>query len=521
MKTLGFLLLAAGAAHGQSYTTFDPPGATASSAIAINNPGQILGSYTDVAGSSHCYLRSANGATLTTIDPPAAALPGTFACSGMNNLGQIVGSFRDASGLRFYIRSASGEFTVFDPPGTPYGGAAATGINDRGEVVGTPASPPYGGVGFLRHSDGTMEVLSSSVGNIVPMSINNKGEIGGWVLNGSSQGTQHGFLRTADGVYTKYDLPGTISYTRISAVNNVGQIAGFSVSGPGFVRNADGTVLVLDQHPVNGINDSGVVVGTVFDGKTNHAYIGTPGPSSGAPKIRTGLPGAMKALALSGDRGGIAPGTWIEIYGENLAPGTRSWRTSDFRGERAPTALDGVSVTVGGVPAYVSYISPQQVNAFVPSTVTAGESQVVLTNGSGSTVPYPVYLSASSPSLFTVPLDLISGYAVGISQPVKPGDVIVLYGAGFGAVTPAVADGTVAPGPASLVASVSISFADQTGNVAAKVLYAGAAPGLVGVYQFNVVVPEVKSSFGYVTVYMNVDRGPTIGPRYAMIPVAQ
>jgi uncharacterized protein (TIGR03437 family) len=55
----------------------------------------------------------------------------------------------------------------------------------------------------------------------------------------------------------------------------------------------------------------------------------------------------------------LAPGTWFEIYGTNLSATSRGWATSDFNGFSAPSSLDGVSVTVDGVPAYVDYVSPR------------------------------------------------------------------------------------------------------------------------------------------------------------------
>src|SRR5216110_616439 len=51
-----------------------------------------------------------------------------------------------------------------------------------------------------------------------------------------------------------------------------------------------------------------------------------------------------------------APGSFIEIYGTNLAGTTRGWATDDFTNGNAPTSLDGVTVTVGGKPAYIIYV---------------------------------------------------------------------------------------------------------------------------------------------------------------------
>ena len=82
------------------------------------------------------------------------------------------------------------------------------------------------------------------------------------------------------------------------------------------------------------------------------------------------------------------PGSWIEIYGSNLAATTRSWAGTDFSNGKAPTSLDGVSVTIAGQPAYVSYVSPGQINAQVPAGVPAsGLAPVVVTYQNESSTP--------------------------------------------------------------------------------------------------------------------------------------
>ena len=45
----------------------------------------------------------------------------------------------------------------------------------------------------------------------------------------------------------------------------------------------------------------------------------------------------------------VAPGSWIEIYGTNLAIDDRLWAASDFQGATAPTSLDGTTVTIASV----------------------------------------------------------------------------------------------------------------------------------------------------------------------------
>src|SRR5882724_12413088 len=73
-----------------------------------------------------------------------------------------------------------------------------------------------------------------------------------------------------------------------------------------------------------------------------------------------------------------APGSFIEIYGTNLAGTSRGWATDDFTNGNAPTSLDGVTVTVGGKPAYISYVSPGQVNVQVPADVVSDQPVPVI-----------------------------------------------------------------------------------------------------------------------------------------------
>jgi hypothetical protein len=50
----------------------------------------------------------------------------------------------------------------------------------------------------------------------------------------------------------------------------------------------------------------------------------------------------MSASAF-GEFTSVSPGSWIEIYGSNLASDTRGWTTADFTGNTGPTSLDGTS----------------------------------------------------------------------------------------------------------------------------------------------------------------------------------
>ena len=74
-------------------------------------------------------------------------------------------------------------------------------------------------------------------------------------------------------------------------------------------------------------------------------------------------------VPLSGSVPVIQAGSWISIYGTSLAGGTESWN-GDF-----PTSLAGVSVTINGKPAYLSYVSPTQINVQAPGRYSDGNRQ--------------------------------------------------------------------------------------------------------------------------------------------------
>jgi uncharacterized protein (TIGR03437 family) len=205
----------------------------------------------------------------------------------------------------------------------------------------------------------------------------------------------------------------------------------------------------------------------------------------------------------------FAPGSWIEIYGTSLASGTATWTGSEFNGVNAPTMVSGTSVTIGGQQAFVDYVSPLQVNVQVPGGVATGAQSLVLTTGIGSSAPFPVTVDATEPGLLAPPGFIIGGtqYVVaqfgdgsyvlppgalsGItSERATPGDTIVIYGIGFGSVTPNTPPGQISEQATVLASTLNVSIGGQS----AMVVYDGLAPGYVGLYQFNIVVPQVPAS---------------------------
>jgi uncharacterized protein (TIGR03437 family) len=190
----------------------------------------------------------------------------------------------------------------------------------------------------------------------------------------------------------------------------------------------------------------------------------------------------------AGGEAGVSPGSWISIYGSNFAGAARTMANSDLVNGAMPTSLGGVSVRIDGKAAFVYYVSPTQINVIVPDDATAGNVAVTVTNASGTSSPVTVALQPVLPGLF-----VSSGYAVGVrvgdgaavaGMAVKAGDVLELYGTGFGPTSPAVASGAVFSGAYQAANPVTVTI----GGIAAPVSWAGLIGA--GLYQINVTVPS-------------------------------
>jgi uncharacterized protein (TIGR03118 family) len=192
----------------------------------------------------------------------------------------------------------------------------------------------------------------------------------------------------------------------------------------------------------------------------------------------------------------IAPGSFATIFGNGLAATTRTWGSTDFVNGKLPVQLDGVSVMIDGKPAYVYYVSPSQIDVIAPADSTSGSVGVVVTNNGSVSASSSVVLQSVAPAFFSVGKYAIATHANGSlagsasvlpgATPAIPGEVIVLYGTGFGPTNPAV-DGLVVSSPASLVANPVVTI----GGAAATVQFAGRSAA--GLDQINVTVPNLPA----------------------------
>ncbi len=234
------------------------------------------------------------------------------------------------------------------------------------------------------------------------------------------------------------------------------------------------------------------------------AFAGTPAPrnrtrsvttAQAQPTIKTG-----GIVPIFGTVDMIQPGEWVSIYGQDLATQTATWK-GDF-----PVSLGGVSVTINGKPAFLSYVSPTQINLQAPDDTASGSVAVVITSNTGR-VAATVKMGQVSPSFSLLYKDLVAGiilrsngsgaYGGGsydILGPTgnsfgyrtvaaNPGDTVELFGVGFGPTNPPVAAGKPFSGAAPAKDGVSLYI----NNVPVIPSFVGLSSA--GLFQINLVVP--------------------------------
>jgi uncharacterized protein (TIGR03437 family) len=206
--------------------------------------------------------------------------------------------------------------------------------------------------------------------------------------------------------------------------------------------------------------------------------------------------GISAVVSAASFQSGISAGGWIAILGNGLASKTDTWDNA-IVGDNLPTSLDGVTVNVGGSPAYVSYISPTQINALAPN-LAPGNVSVTVKNSTGAGMTATAAVQAVQPSFFqwgnyvvATRLDYTfaakNGTIPGLTTvPARRGETIILWGTGFGPTNPSAPVGVEVPSGATYYTANPVTV---TMGVGATVLGAALTPGDAGLYQVAVQIP--------------------------------
>jgi len=223
-----------------------------SCALAVNEKGLVAG-------------RAATGELVVWNGKSVTRLGVHGNVASINDDGVVAGSYSDTGRTRGFVYrdGVLQDVGALGNDSGPSSSTAATGINAKGEVVGSS-----NGHAFL-YTGGALRDLGSLGGNnSVAKGINDRGQVVGFSANAHGQPSPFFY----DG--TMRALPGD-AFSEAVAINNRVQIVGSGEGRYGFLV-ADGQVTALDLLPSvrakgwhhlepTGLNDHGWIVGTAMN----------------------------------------------------------------------------------------------------------------------------------------------------------------------------------------------------------------------------------------------------------------
>jgi uncharacterized protein (TIGR03437 family) len=243
------------------------------------------------------------------------------------------------------------------------------------------------------------------------------------------------------------------------------------------------------------------------------------------PKLRTVSNGASFQPPISSNAMISALGLDFQVSGYRRSVGLGDLENNNTT---FPTVLGCVAIEVTGpgitqpVRLPIAYVQQDQINAQLPEFTGTGPVTLTVILNPDQENQFksdPATLAAQqafAPAFFIVPNSTtiaaqIANTSIPVADPslvpggqlAKPGEIVTLYGTGFGDTKPFVATGTLATGAAQLVNPITVTVGTAT-LPASDVLYAGASPGsITGLYQFNVRLPTSTPS-GNVPVTISI-----------------
>jgi uncharacterized protein (TIGR03437 family) len=184
----------------------------------------------------------------------------------------------------------------------------------------------------------------------------------------------------------------------------------------------------------------------------------------------------------------IADKAIIAVFGSGLATSTQAATSLPL-----PTTLAGATARVNGRAAPLFFVSPGQINFQIPAGTALGNAFVTVSCGDNASAPVTIFLMAAAPSIFTAnatgagaaaAVDALTGAPPPFNATRAGGEpnIIAVFGTGLG------------PDATDVDGNVNASVQATIDGRPVTVLYAGRAPGFVGLNQFNVMFPAGISS---------------------------
>lgn len=243
----------------------------------VNDAGQVLG---NVGATAALW----DGRRTVLVAP----LPGDdyVYLSGLNERGDVVGTSGQFGGVsRAFLRAKGGAVTVLSAPGVS---AGASSLNDLRQVVGY-VDDAGTQQAVLWDTDGSVRALPSLAGaggHTLAVDVNNRGDVVGYSYEGPATGLSHAVRWPRGGGPALSLDPDGGAFGVAVDVNEVGRVVGSVVPSGGaqqaFVRDGTGrTRLLAPAAPatssiVTAVNDLGWVVGCALHDDVSDAFLWRP-----------------------------------------------------------------------------------------------------------------------------------------------------------------------------------------------------------------------------------------------------
>ena len=235
----------------------------------MKNPDTKLSLLAALALLTLCLSASAQHNNFVIIDAPGAdTTPGDYNGTypySINASGAITGYYVDANDVYHgFLRSPNGKLTTFDAPGAgaiagSFNGTSPSSINDLGAITGSYPDANGFNHGFLRSPEGkftTFDVPGAGGYGSFPIELNFEGAIVGYYTD--SNYVFYAFLRTPDGKFKTFAGPGACNTgtstgcygNEATAIGVSGIIVGNYMDsnfiGHGLIRGPNGALTTFD-----------------------------------------------------------------------------------------------------------------------------------------------------------------------------------------------------------------------------------------------------------------------------------
>jgi uncharacterized protein (TIGR03437 family) len=494
------------AGKGQPGITGDGGPAVNAQLFSILSPGSDLqGIAVDAAG--NLYITDSFNHRVRKVDPSGiislfaggGGLTGDGGLATKANLGAPTGVAVDGAGNVYIADSLGSRVRKVDTAGiiTTVAGTGMSGVlGDGGPATSADIGVP---LAIALDAAGNLYINSYTTGRI--RKVNTAGIISTYAGNGTT-----GHPPSGDGGPATGAVLGNANGLAVDGAGNLYFTDSVRVSGGSStpaVRKVDTsgviTAITIPNGQITSLSDVAV-------DNAGNIYVITVGRVFKLAAAAPPPPVVSSVVNGASFQPGVAANSWVTIKGSNLASQTGDWSNAIVNG-KLPATLNGVSVSIGGKPAYIYFTSPGQLNVLAPDLSPGPVTVTVTTSGgtsSGSTATASQYGPAFFPWPANQPVATRQDFSFAVKPgtfpgattvAAKPGDVIILWATGFGPTNPAAPAGVAVPSDKIYGTATSPTV---TINGSAVIVFGAAlAPGSAGVYQIAIQVPNTLADGDY------------------------